>query len=378
MTNEFLSPNGKVKITAIEIPNKIFKAYRDRISDPEIKSIEPIDQTWFVSDKEFSNKMSDELYQSLQNHDLVKGRSFDTWPHVTSFAFTRKAFYDANWDSVNTVARGLFVNHNTKEIVCRSYKKFFNLNENEHHQKRSLKNRLVFPVEVFQKENGFLGLVGYDSQTDKLFITSKSAVEGDFADNFRRLFNQTFNEYQQTLIKNNLRDQEASLVFEVVDPVADPHIVNYDKEQIILLDIVARSEKFQKAPFDSVKAFANKFGIEHKKRFAKFHDWRHFDAWMTNVESRNDMTKPDIEGYVVEDASGFHFKIKTPYYSFWKWQRSIKDRKAKSVEHSKEFKVDFSNMYPIGISFVKFLQDKDLTYLQQNIMVLRNDFLESI
>ena len=33
-----------------------------------------------------------------------------------------------------------------------------------------------------------------------------------------------------------------------------------------------------------------------------------------------------IEGFVVEDSNNFMFKIKLPYYSFWKQMRALKDR----------------------------------------------------
>jgi tRNA splicing ligase len=42
-----------------------------------------------------------------------------------SLNFTRDAFFDKEWNDLTVRARGLFVNTVTKEIVARSYEKFF-------------------------------------------------------------------------------------------------------------------------------------------------------------------------------------------------------------------------------------------------------------
>lgn len=64
-------------------------------------------------------------------------------------------------------ARGLFINRNTNEIVSRSYNKFFNIEERLTTKMHVLVNTLRFPVTVYDKANGFLGTVGYNSETDE-------------------------------------------------------------------------------------------------------------------------------------------------------------------------------------------------------------------
>ena len=49
--------------------------------------------------------------------------------NISSFNFTRDAFYDKKWDEQTTKARGLFINTANGTVVARSYPKFFNINE---------------------------------------------------------------------------------------------------------------------------------------------------------------------------------------------------------------------------------------------------------
>lgn len=61
------------------------------------------------------------------NHKLIQEKQVAE--NIYSYNFSRKAFEKAAWDTVNVKARGLFINKKTKEIVNRSYNKFFNINE---------------------------------------------------------------------------------------------------------------------------------------------------------------------------------------------------------------------------------------------------------
>lgn len=371
---------GNLKVTTIEIKNNTYRSFKDRARDPNMNSIEATDEAWFVLKPNFTNKMSQKLFDELSNHPLVSPKTFGYYTGITSFSFTRKAFYDKAWDDINIKARGLFVNNDTLEIVARSYEKFFNLGENDKHTKEALEKSLTFPVTAFLKENGFLGIVGYDSQTDQLFISSKSTPEGEFADNFRRIFYSTFNLTKQQEIKVLLRDQEASLIFEVNDPVNDPHMIEYDKEHLVLLDIVGRSENFQSATYDQLRAFANKFQMNFKKKIAVFENWQKLSAWINNIEKDSVLedAKNKIEGWVLQDAADFQFKIKTNYYSHWKYMRSIKDRKAKSLDGGKVFEKNIPNSNDLILKFAEWIDTKDLAYLQQDIIKIRRDFLQEV
>ncbi len=81
---------------------------------------------------------------------------------ISSFNFTREAFYDKKWNEQTTKARGLFINTANGTVVARSYPKFFNVNERAETKFSMLQHKLKFPVTAYVKENGFLGMVSYN------------------------------------------------------------------------------------------------------------------------------------------------------------------------------------------------------------------------
>lgn len=323
-----LDENG---MNPIETPNKIFKPFRER---PRKKS-STLMPAWMAKEDDGGIFMPQSVYDEMVAHNGVRVTPMDDMPYIESFQFSKKVFFEKNFDDLTTKARGLFVNKNDLKIVARSYEKFFNIGENETTSLDSLKNSLVFPLVGFEKENGFLGITGYDHESNTLFTSSKSRSEGVFADNFRDIFNEKFPQKAlQDDLKRLLRDWDASMIFEVIDPVKDPHIVEYDAAKIVLLDVVRRSINFEKMDYQSLEAVAQKYDLEVKKRFTVFKNWQAFEGWHKKA-SQN--MKTHIEGYVFEDASGYQVKFKTPWYSFWKICRSYKDYIVKCRSTGKAF-----------------------------------------
>lgn len=269
----------------------------------------------------------DDFLAHLDQHEYVQELKLPH--HISSFNFTKKAFSERQWDDVNVKARGLFVNMVSKQIVSRSYNKFFNIDERPETKMHHLVNHLQFPVTVYDKANGYLGTVGYNEMEDELVFTSKSYTshvkQNQHASWVEELFYQTFGDVQVDYIKSYVRDHNASLVFEVILPEKDPHIITYDHDQLILLDIVKRQLSYEKAPFTEVKRVSEQLGISSKQEVAVFHDWTSFYKWYQAV-SHDDSIKE--EGYVIEDDRGLMTKLKLPYYQFWKQMRAIKQRVA--------------------------------------------------
>lgn len=86
------------------------------------------------------------------------------------------------------------------------------------------------------------------------------------------LFYATFDDVQVDYIKSYVRDNHVSLVFEVILPEKDPHIITYDHDQLILLDIVKRQLSYEKEPFAEVKRLSEQLGMRCKQQVAVFHD----------------------------------------------------------------------------------------------------------
>ncbi|MCY9757723.1 AAA family ATPase [Paenibacillus alvei] len=309
----------------------------------------------------------EQFIEYLSNHNEIEEK--DLGGNIYSYNFTRKAFNDKIWDDINIKARGLFINKNTKEIVSRSYNKFFNVNERSFTKLNALADNLVFPVQVYDKPNGYLGTVGYDSESDSLVFTSKSTNKGDHAGWLKDLFIKQVGYFGVESIKQDLKDMNVNLVFEVVKVKEDPHIIEYEEDRLVLLDLVNRTVQYSKLPYSDVVRFASHYGLEYKKLMHTFENWTEFYFWYRDVTA--DFSIKD-EGFVIEDSVGFMTKIKLPYYSFWKQFRSIKDKFAKRREHT----VKGGSLYtPLHNKVFKWMKGQDGNWLKDtDIITVRKAF----
>lgn len=271
---------------------------------------------------------SDNVFiQRLNNSNLVNKKCLKDG--VVSFNFTRDAFDDSKWNELTVKARGLFIDSQTDDIVARGFVKFFQVNEVKETTIPELKKNLQFPVKAYFKENGFLGLISWHKRENKPFIASKSTNEGDFADLVREYF------YKLPLIKQSIllefiRKNDCTLVFEVVDPERDPHIIKYNSPEFVLLAGIKNKLEDEYIPYEELVKlvndcnYADDEGILSVKRFDRqFDNWEEFYSFFTSVEK--DFTI-EHEGWVFEDVNNFMLKFKTPFYKFWKQMRSVKDR----------------------------------------------------
>lgn len=271
-----------------------------------------------IFDKKLVQKKEEKnmtFLERLRNNDLIREK--DLGNNISSFNFTRKAFYKKAWDDMNVKARGLFIDIKKEKIVARSYNKFFNLGEREETQDDYLKKNLKFPITAYQKDNGFLGILS--CKNGELFYASKSTNKSDFAGWFKDIVENTLD---TNAIKNVLRKENMTMVFEVNDPVNDPHIVEYDKAHVVLLDVIHNKEKFSKLPYTQLKGIGKKVNANVKIQTKVLSTWDDYQRWLKEVSVPDNL----LEGYVIEDSNSFMFKIKLEYYSFWKYMRTVRDR----------------------------------------------------
>ncbi len=263
------------------------------------------------------------LIQELRNNRLISEKTLPE--NISSFHYRPEVMFKKKWSNQTITTRGLFINTLTSEIVIRGYDKFFNINETRQTDYSNLSEKLVFPVTAWVKENGYLGLVGYDDAAGDLIISSKSTTEGEFADWLRALFEKQIEGKRQFVI-DYLRDHNASLLFEVVLPRDDPHIINYGHDELVLLDVVKRQRAYEAAGEAEREMVGKELGIRCKQKAVTLADWREFEAWYTSVQGLEyTLNGAHIEGFVIEDSTGWHVKIKLDYYVFWKQMRSALD-----------------------------------------------------
>lgn len=226
-------------------------------------------------------------------------------------------FFNKAWDDINVKARGLFVKDNN--VVARSYNKFFNIGERPETEIASLRENLVFPVCAYVKSNGFLAMISADPTEDgKLFVASKSTNEGDFAEYIRKIVRVTMTAAQQEEFAEYLHKNDCTAVFECIDPIHDPHIVEYSHPHLVLLDLVYNDFNYSHAGYYTLIDVAGHFGFYCKVLSKVIANWQEFEAFIDKWAAR-----AYIEGFVFEDANGFMVKYKTPWYKNWKQARGV-------------------------------------------------------
>lgn len=300
------------------------------------------------------------LLRELRTNKYVVEKQFGD---VSSFNFSREAFHSKKWNSTTTKARGLFINTTSNEIVARSYDKFFNVNEFEHTTWASLEKTLIFPVNIYEKANGFLGITGWDNTMGCRIITSKSSLTGDFSGWFNKILLDKLGNKSDAFFKL-LADENLSAVFEVIDPINDPHIVQYSDENVTLLDLVYREEKFTKVDYSLMCAIARKFDLDVKnylKTISDFESLRNFVDDCYKVEK--------TEGILIEDSSGYMFKVKYEWYSYWKQMRNLKEQIGKGWKT----KLNYENL-PV-VKYMEALRDSGFPLDQLSIIDIRNQFV---
>lgn len=251
----------------------------------------------------------------LRNSSLVREKHLANG--ISSFNFSNKCFFNQAWDSINVKARGLFVKDN--KVVARSYNKFFNIGERPETEMDSLRKNLVFPVCAYVKSNGFLAMISADPTEDcKLFIASKSTNEGDFAGYIRDVLDKTLTAAQQADFADYLRKNSCTAVFECIDPIHDPHIVEYTHPHLVLLDLVYNDFNYSHAGYYTLIDVAGHFGFYCKILSKVIANWQEFETFIDKWAAR-----ANIEGFVFEDADGFMVKYKTPWYKNWKQVRGV-------------------------------------------------------
>ena len=119
-----------------------------------------------------------------------------------------------------------------------AYDKFFNINERPETKFDMLQYKLQFPVTTYVKENGFLGIVSYNEYEDDLFVASKSTIDSQFAQWFKDMLYEKVSSENLIKMKEFIKENNVSFVFECVDMKNDPHIIEYPESELFLLDIV--------------------------------------------------------------------------------------------------------------------------------------------
>ena len=247
----------------------------------------------------------------------------DLADNLMSLNFTDKAFRKSKWNKNTTTARGLFVDKTSGDIKIRSYNKFFNINENTETSVRELKKKVKYPLMAYDKYNGFLGIA---SSVDGTFtLASKSSTKGPFVEYFQEIFD-NLTDSEKNQLKQLSEKYNCSFTFEVMH-IDDRHIINFDKNRIIILDAIPNSYDINGVTVDAEfsEKVLSQLQIEsdffsRKELIKEFNDMT--DLMRYIHEHKHDRTS---EGLVIEDQNGYMFKVKYEYYTELKRLRGIKE-----------------------------------------------------
>ncbi|WP_146745208.1 RNA ligase [Helicobacter monodelphidis] len=269
-----------------------------------------------------------ELLKEFRKSQWVQEKQFG---HISSFRFSREAFSKKNWDTITCKARGLFLDTQNFSIVARSYDKFFNLNEQDALKLNSLQQTLKFPLQTYIKENGFLGIIAFHNNS--LFISSKSDWGGIHSKHFAHLIKQL--DVESKILYFLSKNINYSLVFEVIDPIFDPHIIEYHSPKIVLLDAVENSLIFYRKSYEDLQNIANEIGVPCKRHFCSINDFQTLESFLVENSSGILPHSEAIEGFVIEDTESFMFKVKGSFYVEWKQKRSAVHHFVSQIQKSK-------------------------------------------
>lgn len=341
-------------IHTVEVENTVFKT-------PEMKS----EQT--VTDSSIAD-----MIIAMRSNKYIQEKKYG---NISSFNFTNKAFYDKVWDEQTTKARGLYIDTMKGKVIARAYDKFFNINERPETKFDMLQHKLQFPVTAYIKENGFLGIVSYNEYENDLFIASKSTIDSEFAQWFKDMIYEKISSENIEKMKEFIKENNVSFVFECVDMKNDPHIIEYPNSELFLLDIVYNDMNFTKYEYDAMVDIANQLGITPKERAFEIANWQDFFDWYYDIlEEDYEYNGRKIEGFVIEDSVGYMTKLKLAYYNFWKFMRSVSHEAIRNgyIKRTSALTTPIANEYYAWVRKLHDVEDRDS--IPKDICTLRRLF----
>lgn len=286
-----------------------------------------------VTEKVEKFNTANELINEMIGHKFITVKECDY--NLISLNFNREAFNKKKWNDLTIKARGLFVDRDSGEVKIRSYNKFFNFGE-RHVNLGYLHKYATYPIRVFKKYNGFLGLASVID--GNIVFASKSVTSGKYKDIFQNIWNKVEAEVKE-LLKKTMIENNCTAVFEVVSPEYDPHIIKYDKEHLYLLDFIENKLDIDTHNIDlefsenlMKKVEFSSTILTKKELITKLENYNE----LYNFLDEKAKSLEEFEGYVLCDNSGLMFKFKLPYYMLWKERRTWLERYRSALSKGKK------------------------------------------
>lgn len=318
--------------------------------------------------------LSDETMTKFRDHSMIGETVSETKPIVSSWNFTKSAFYTQNWDQYTSVARGLFVDNIDNTVVSRGAPKFYNTGERPETTVEAILAAGHGAAVGFAKENGFFATVGYSERLGELVVTSKSRLEGTFPDMANAMIDKMLGDAGRERMLRFCRDQKACLMFEVVDMTGDPHIIKEPGDKLVLLACIRRDEVFEQVPYETLERLAKWIGCDVKVAlFPRIDNPRALESIIRRVghDAKWNAQAP-VEGVVLEFEDGFMVKVKSLYYAAWKKARGAVERIAMTRRKDVDFDRERYADVPLIGEFLDWAQTLPTEAFNLHIIELRD------
>lgn len=318
--------------------------------------------------------LSPSTMDKFRDHSMIRETVSETRPTISSWNFTKSAFYTQNWDAYTSVARGLFVDNVDNTVVSRGAPKFYNTGERPETTVEAILAAGHGVANAYLKENGFFATCGYSERLDELVVTSKSRIEGTFPDMANAMIDAKLGAAGRERMLRLCRDQKACLMFEVVDMAGDPHIIKEPGDKLVLLACIRRDEVFEQVPYETLVRIANWIGCDVKE--CAYPNIKHPRALESIIQRAAEDPKwredAPSEGLVIEFEDGFMVKVKALYYASWKKARGAVERIAMTRRKDVEFDRERYADVPLIGEFLDWAQTLPTEALGLHIIELRD------
>ena len=237
----------------------------------------------------------EKLQERLDDDPDVKNVELDDG--IIANNFTREAFENNRWTPTTTNARGLFTRDN--EVIGRGFKKFFEIGQTP----TATLSSLGYPVKAYVKHNGFLAIVFYDRPNHQIRAYSKGGGK-DYSQLANQMLLKLVGIDKTARFYEEPSNWNKSILFEIVDPKKDPHIVKYDEPHVYPLAVINNDMNGQ-------------LDLTTAEKYWDINRWLAFtanneDELRTKIEQW-EQDNPTLEGLVLYGQNKM-LKYKTKFY----------------------------------------------------------------
>lgn len=242
----------------------------------------------------------------------------------------------SDWsDPIVRQARGIVFDLITGETVIKSFDKFFNYNQNEWMRNISEDDEVAATTlsSIKTKENKqlvaglsewpetFKKLRVYDKldgsimnvsvYKNELICTSSGSIDGIYPTYFK---NALLNHLDDQIEKFKEKIKGKTLVFEFINPGLDPHIVDYKKNDLILLGMFDNKTYFDYEFTNEINQIANNFNFNQPKQYTKIKNLNDLQTLLKHLEEQETVVEGVVAVFLLLDDSIKRLKFKTPTY----------------------------------------------------------------